>query len=138
MSQAHDTERSGIEAVVGGLFRDIRALVRQEMVLAQHEVQYEIGKILKSVLWCGIAAVLALMGLFVVIAACVLILFEYTGMPAWACAAIVSAVLLGGSWGLAVAGWGVAKSVHVIPLRTVRTLVDDAKWMTEWVRTRFT
>ena len=138
MSQAHDTERSGIEAVVGGLFRDIRALVRQEMVLAQHEVQYEIGKILKSVLWCGIAVVLALIGLFVGAAVCVLILFEYTGMPAWACAAIVSAVLLGGSWGLAVAGWGVAKSVHVIPQRTVRTLVDDAKWMTEWVRTRFT
>ena len=138
MSQAHDTERSGIDTVVGGLFRDIRALVRQEMALAQHEVEYEIGKILKSVLWCGIAAVLALIGLFVVAAVCVLILFEYTGLPAWACAAIVSVVLLSGAWGLAAAGWGVAKSVHVIPLRTVRTLMDDAKWMTEWVRTRFT
>ena len=98
MSQAHDTERSGIETVVGGLFNDIRALVRQEMVLAQHEVQYEIGKIIKSILWCGIAAVLALIGLFVVAAVCVLILFEYTGLPAWACAAIVSVFFLGMSW----------------------------------------
>ena len=138
MSQAHDTERSGIETVVGGLLGDLRALVRQEMALAQHEVQYEIGKILKSVLWCGIAAVLALTGLFVGAAVCVLILFEYTGLPAWACAAIVTVVLLGGAWGLAAAGWGVAKSVHVIPLRTVRTLVADATWMAEWVRTRFT
>ena len=124
--------------MVGGLLRDIRALVRQGMVLAQHEVEYEVGKILKSVLWCGMAAVLALLGLFLVAAVCVLILFEYTGLPAWACAAIVSVVLLGGAWGLAVAGWGLAKSVHVIPLRTVRTLVDDAKWMAEWVRRRFT
>ena len=138
MQQAHDTERSGIETVLGGLLRDVRALVRQEMALAQHEVQYEIGKILKSVLWCGIAAVLALIGLFAGAAVCVLILYEYTGLPAWACAAIVSAVLLGGAWGLAAAGWGVAKSVHIIPLRTVRTLMDDAKWMAEWVRTRFT
>jgi len=138
MSQAHDTERSGIETVVSGLLRDVRALIRQEMALAQHEVQYEIGKIIKSVLWCGIAAVLALIGLFVGAAVCVLLLFEYTGLPAWACAAIVSVVLLGGAWGLAAAGWGVAKSVHVIPLRTVRTLMDDAKWMTEWLRTRFT
>jgi len=138
MSPAHDTERSGIETVVGGLLRDVRALMRQEMALAQHEVQYEIGKIIKSVLWCGIAVVLALIGLFVGAAVCVLILFEYTGLPAWACAAIVSVVLLGGAWGLAAAGWGVAKSVHLIPLRTVRTLVDDATWLTEWVRTRFT
>jgi uncharacterized membrane protein YqjE len=138
MPQTHDTERSGIETVLSGLLRDVRALVRQEMALAQHEVQYEIGKILKSVLWCGIAAVLALIGLFAGAAVCVLILYEYTGLPAWACAAIVSVVLLGGAWGLAAAGWGVAKSIHVIPLRTVRTLVDDATWMAEWVRTRFT
>ena len=52
MPQTHDTERSGIETVVAELLRDVRALMRQEMVLAQHEVQYEIGKILKSVLWC--------------------------------------------------------------------------------------
>ncbi|MEK6762228.1 MAG: phage holin family protein [Nitrospirota bacterium] len=138
MPQTHDTERSGIETVVGGLLRDVRALIRQEMALAQHEVQYEIGKIIKSVLWCGIAAVLALIGLFVAAAVCVLILYEYTGLPAWACAAIVSVVLLGGAWGLAAAGWGVAKSIHIIPLRTVRTLMGDAKWMGEWVRTRFT
>jgi uncharacterized membrane protein YqjE len=138
MPQTHDTERPGIETVLSGLLRDVRALVRQEMALAQHEVQYEIGKILKSVLWCGIAAVLALIGLFAGAAVCVLILYEYTGLPAWACAAIVSVVLLGGAWGFAAAGWGVAKSIHVIPLRTVRTLMDDAKWMAEWVRTRFT
>ena len=138
MSQAHDTEHSGIETVVGGLLRDLCALVRQEMSLAQHEVQYEIGKVIKSILWCGIAAVLALIGVFLVAAVCVLILFEYTGLPAWACAAIVSVVLLGGAWGLAMAGWGVAKSVRVIPLRTVRTLVGDVQWMAKWVRTRFT
>lgn len=137
MSQAHDTERSGIETVVIGLLRDVRALVRQEMALVRHEVQYEIGKILKAVLWFGIAVVLAVIGLFVIVAACVLILFEYTGLPAWACAAIVSVILLGGAWGLVVAGWGVAKSVRVVPLRTVRILMDDVKWMAEWVRTRF-
>ncbi len=52
------------------------------MALARHEVQYEIGKILKAVLWCGIALVLAVIGLFVTAAACVLLLFEYTGLPA--------------------------------------------------------
>lgn len=113
-------------------------LLRQEMALARHEVQYEIGKILKAVLWFGIAVVLGMIGLFVTAAACVLILFEYTGLPAWACAAIVSVILLGGAWGLLVAVWGVAKSVRVVPPRTVRTLADDVKWMAEWVHTRFT
>jgi len=107
------------------------------MALARHEVRYEIGKILKAVLWFGIAVVLAVIGLFVIAAACVLILFEYTGLPAWACAAVVSVILLGGAGGLVMAGWGVATSVRIVPLRTIRILLDDVKWMTEWVRTRF-
>ena len=53
----------------------------------------------KAVLWFGIAVVLAVIGLFVIAAACVLIIFEYTGLPTWACAAIVSVSLLGGAWG---------------------------------------
>ena len=137
MSQTHDTERSGIATVVVELLGDVRALIRQEVTLARHEVQYEISKIVKSVLWFGIAAALGMIGLFVIAAACVLILFEYTGLPAWACAAIVSVILLGGAWGLAMAGRGVARSVHLAPLRTIRTLTDDVKGMAEWVRARF-
>jgi uncharacterized membrane protein YqjE len=137
MSQAHDTGPSGFESVVVGLLRDVRALARQEMALARHEVQYEIGKILKAVLWFGMAVVLGVIGLFAIAAACGLILFEYTGLPAWACAAIVSVILLGGAWGLLLAGREVVKSVHFVPLRTIRTLVDDAKWIAEWVRMRF-
>jgi len=137
MSQAHDTGPSGLESVVFGLLRDVRALARQEMALARHEVQYEIGKILKAVLWFGMAVVLGVIGLFAIAASCGLILFEYTGLPAWACAAIVSVILLGGAWGLLLAGREVVKSVHFVPLRTIRTLVDDAKWIAEWVRMRF-
>ncbi len=121
-----------------GLVRDVGSLLRQEMALARHAVQYEIGKLLKAALWFGMAVVLAGIGLLVVAAACVLILFEYTGLPAWACAAMVSVMLLGGAWGLAVAGWGVAQSIRIVPLRAVRTLTDDVKLMAEWLRTRFT
>ncbi len=110
------------------------ALVRQEMALARHEVQYEIGKILKAVLWFGMAVGLAMIGVFAIAATCALILFEYTGLPAWVCAAIVSVILLGGAWGLVAAGLGIVKSVRIVPLRTVRTLVDDVKWIAEWVR----
>ena len=138
MPQAHDAGRSGFETVVVGLLRDVRTLVCQEMALARLEMQCEIGKIFKAALWFGIALVLAGVGVLVVAAACVLILFEYTGLPAWVCAVIVSALLLGGAWGLAVAGSGVAKSVRVVPQRTVRTMVDDAKWIADWIRARYT
>ena len=135
MSEAHDTGRSGFETVVFGLLRDVYALVRQEMALARHEVQYEIGKILKAVLWFVMAVALAVIGLFAIAATCVLILFEYTGLPAWVCAAIVSVIILGGACGLVAAGQGVVMSVHVVPLRTVRTLGGDVKWIAERVRT---
>ena len=84
-----DTGRSWVETAVAGLLGDVRILIRQELLLARHEVQYEAGKIVKAALLCGIAVALAGVGLCVVAAASVLILFEYTGLPAWACAAIV-------------------------------------------------
>ncbi len=85
MPQTHDTGQSGFETVVVGLLRDVRALVRQEMALARHEVEYQIGKIVKAVLWFGIAVVMAVIGLMTIAAACVLLLYEYTGLPAWVC-----------------------------------------------------
>ena len=132
-----DTERSGLDTLVVGFLREVRTLVRQDMALARHEVQYEISKILKAVLWLGIAALLTLVGFLVIAAVCVLLLVEYTGLPAWVCAALVSVLLLAGACGLVVAGLSVAKSVHVVPLRTIRTLMDDVKWAGEWVHTRF-
>jgi uncharacterized membrane protein YqjE len=137
MQQLRETAQSGFEIVVAGLLRDVRALMRQEMALARHEVDYEIGKILKAVLWFGIAVVLAMIGLFTIAAACVLILYEYTGLPAWACAAIVSMILLGAAAGLGAAGQGVVKSIRIMPARSVRIMLDDIKWMANWVRTRF-
>jgi uncharacterized membrane protein YqjE len=133
-----DTGRSWVESAVAGLLSEVRILMRQELMLARHEVQYETGKIVKAAWLCGIALVLAGVGLCVVAAACVLILFEYTGLPAWACAAIVCIILLGGAWGLVAAGRVVAKSVHLVPQRTIQTILGDAKGIAEWVRTRYT
>ena len=138
MAQTQDTGRSWFDTAVVGLLKDVRTLMCQEMALAQHELQYEIGKMVQAALRLGIALVLAVIGLMVIAAAGVLILFEYTGLPAWICAGLVSVLLLGGAWGLAMAGLRVAKSVHIAPLCTVRTIVDDVKWITEWVRTRYT
>lgn len=137
MQQTQDTGRSEFKTVVVGLLRDVRVLVRQEMALAQHEVEYEISKILKAALWFGIAVIMAGIGLFTIAATCVLILYEYTGLPAWACAAIVSMILLGAAAGLGAAGQGIVKSVRIMPVRSVRIMLDDIKWMVNWVRTRF-
>ena len=133
----HNTEPIGMNALVTGLMESIGMLVRKEITLAKHEFEYEIGNMFKMVLWCGIAAVLAMIGLIVIAAAFVLILFEYTGLPAWSCAAIVSIVLLAGAGGLVMAGRGIAKSIHVTPVRTIRTVVGDVKWIAEWLRARF-
>jgi uncharacterized membrane protein YqjE len=132
-----DTGRSWFESTVAGLLSDARILMRQELMLAQHEVRYETGKIVKAATLCGIALALAGVGLCVVAAACVLVLFEYTGLPAWACAMIVCIIFLGGAWGLVAAGRGVAKSVHMVPQRTVQSILGDAKGIAEWVRRRY-
>jgi len=132
-----DTGRSSVESTVAGLFRDVGVLMRRELLLARHEVQYETGKIVKAAMLMGIALALAGVGLCVVAAACVLMLFEYTGLPAWACAVIVCIIFLGGAWGLVAAGRGIAKSVHMVPQRTVQSILGDAKGIAEWVRRRY-
>ena len=137
MQQTHDTGRSGFETVVVGLLRDVRTLVRQEMALAQHDVEYEISKIVKAVLWLGIAVVMAVIGLCTITAACVLILYDYTGLPAWVCAGIVSMILLGAAAGLVAKGRGIVMSIRILSVRSVQILLDDVKWMANWVRTRF-
>jgi len=86
MALVQDTGQSGFDTAVAELLKEVRTLMRQELVLARHEVQYEIGKLLRAVLWFVISMVLAGIGLSVIAAACVLILFEYTGLPAWTCA----------------------------------------------------
>jgi hypothetical protein len=43
-------------------------------------------------------------------------------------------LVLGAACGLLVAGWEVAKSIRIVP---VRTMLNDVKWMAKWVRTRF-
>ena len=136
MPQPQNTEPIGMNTLVTELMESIGALVRKEITLAKHELEYEIGNIFKMVLWCGIAAVLAMIGLIVIAATFVLILFEYTGLPAWSCAAIVSVVLLAGAVGLLLAGRGIAKSIHITPVRTIRTVVGDVKWIAEWLRAR--
>ncbi|NWF74911.1 MAG: phage holin family protein [Nitrospirae bacterium] len=137
MHHTHDSGRSGFSTVVVGLLRDVRTLVRQELALAQHEVEYEIGKIVKAVLWFVIGLIMAVIGSITIAAACVLILYEYTGLPAWVCAAIVSMILLGAAAGLMAAGRGIVKSVRFIPVRSIQIMRDDVKWMANWVRTRF-
>jgi uncharacterized membrane protein YqjE len=133
----HDTGQPGFKSVVVGLLRDVLALLRQEMTLAHHEVEYEIGKIVKAVLWFGIAVVVAAIGLITMAAACILILYEYTGLPAWGCAAIVSMILFGATVGLVAAGREIIKSVRIMPVRSIQIILDDVKWMANWVRARF-
>jgi uncharacterized membrane protein YqjE len=136
VAQIPHSGHSEFDIAVASLLTEIRILMRQEIGLARHEVQNEIGKVGRALLWFVISMVLAGIGLCVVAATCVLILFEYTGLPAWACAVIVSIALLGGAWGLAVTGLGLAKSVRIVPQRTIQTILGDAKWIADWVRTR--
>ncbi len=136
MKQTQDTGRSGVKTLLADLLGDVQTLIRQEVVLAQHEIQYEIDKALRAAAWFMIAGVLAVIGLLVIVAACVLILIEYTGWPAWACAAIVSVVLLGAAGWLMAVGQGVVKTIRIVPVRAVRTLKDDVTWIIEWVRAR--
>jgi uncharacterized membrane protein YqjE len=82
VAQINDTGQSEFDTAVAGLLREIRTLMHQELMLARHEVQYESSKVVRTLLWFMISMVLGGIGFCVVAATCVLILFEYTELPA--------------------------------------------------------
>jgi len=118
------------------LLRETGTLVRQTITLAEHEMQYEMSKILKAVMWLCLACMTALAGLFTASLTFALVLYEYTGLPAWVCTSIVVILLFGGAWRFTAVGYGMAQSVRMVPVRTLRVAQDNIQWVVEWFRTR--
>ena len=122
-----------VARLVAELFGDIRFLVQQHVQLLRHEVEAEVKKVKRATISVAIGAgVLAVSGLLFII---MLVHFIQwlTDWPLWVCYGIVAAA---GAIGGLLALWSAKKvgaSVHVLPVKTVQSMKEDAQWIKQTI-----
>jgi hypothetical protein len=129
-SSANADDRS-IGSLISGLLQDIRLLVTQEIDLAKRELSDKVSAVARSAVSIVIGAVLAIGGLFILMAALVLILDLF--MPAWVAAFVLALALLAIGGLVLFLGVQKLRTMKYVPERTVRTVEDGTKKIKERV-----
>lgn len=131
MNNVSGAEERSIGALIAGLLQDIRLLLTQEINLAKKELSEKVSALTRSAVTIAIGAVLAMGGLFVLIAALVLVLDLF--LPAWVAALVLALVFLAVGGLLVFLGIQRIKKTKVVPERTVRTVEEGVQRVRERV-----
>jgi hypothetical protein len=120
-----------IAALATGLVADLKHLFRQELRLAQHEMQLELRKLVMGILYASLAILLSLVSITFFLVMLVHILHTVAGMPLWTSYGIVGliTVLLSGVFGYGL--FNLASTLRLWPFRTVHSIKEDAQWIKE-------
>jgi hypothetical protein len=124
------------ERPVGGLLSDLARqftlLLRQEMALARAEIVGKIGQVGSASGLVAAGGLIAFAGFICLLAAATLGLGKVVEM--WLAALIVGAVVVVLGAAVALIGRARLRASNLMPLRTVRSLKDDAAWAREQVQ----
>lgn len=120
-----------IAALATGLVADLKHLFRQELRLAQHEMQLELRKLVMGILYASLAILLSLVSITFFLVMLVHILHTVAGMPLWTSYGIVGLItaLLSGVFGYGL--FKLASTLRLWPFRTVHSIKEDAQWIKE-------
>lgn len=118
-----------IASLVTGLVEDLRRLFAQEVQLARHEMQHELGKVVKGAMHAGIAIMLAFLAALFLLMTLTHLLHLYSGLPLWACYGIVGLLAAAGGVALFARLMTIGTTLRLWPFRTFYSLKEDAKWI---------
>lgn len=120
------------ERSLGDLFSELATetstLVRQEVALAQVELTQKATTVGKNVGFLVVGGAVAYAALLALLAAVILGLWRI-GLPAWAAALIVAAVVGITAYILINKALVALKKADLTPRQTVETLKEDAQWL---------
>jgi uncharacterized membrane protein len=130
MNSANADDRS-IGSLISGLLQDVRLLVSQEIDLAKRELSEKVSAVSRSAVSVVVGAVLAIGGLFVLMAALVLVLALF--MPAWIAAFVLAFVFLAVGGLVTFLGIQKLRTMKYVPERTVKTVEEGVQRVKERV-----
>ena len=124
-----------LQELLRDLTQEIAALVRQEAMLAKTEVSRKAGQIGKQIGMVAVGGAVAYAGLLALLAGVIAVL-AYVGLPWWAAALIVGAIVMAGGGWLAWSGMAALKQVDLVPRETLESLTEGKQWLSKQVASR--
>ena len=119
-----------LAALLGGIMKDAKDLLVQELTLAKLEGHDEVRQIKTAALSLGIGAGVAAVGGILLSVMLVHMLGAYTDIPLWGCYGIVGSVFGVLGWVLLASGKHKIEEIDVMP-QTVETMKENAQWLRE-------
>ncbi len=108
------------------LFRESKALLRQEVDLVKVEMSKKVSRAGKDLLFIGIGVALACGGLLVLLASAVLIVAHI--LPPWIASLAVGLVVVAIGYGFIQKGITDLKNVSPVPHHAINALKEDKQW----------
>jgi cytochrome c biogenesis protein CcdA len=131
MNNVSGAEDRSIGALISGLLQDIRLLFTQEIDLAKRELSQKVSAVSRNAVNIVLGAVLAIAGVFVLVAALVLVLALF--MPAWVAALVLALLLIIVGGLILLMGVQKIRTMNYVPERTVRTVEEGVQRVKERV-----
>jgi putative superfamily III holin-X len=119
-----------LAALLGGIMKDAKDLLVQELMLAKLEGHDEVRQIKTAALSLGIGVGVAAVGGILLSVMLVHMLAAYTDIPLWGCYGIVGSVFGVLGWVLLASGKHKIEEIDVMP-QTVETMKENAQWLRE-------
>jgi uncharacterized membrane protein YidH (DUF202 family) len=129
--QQTNNERS-LGDLFGELARDMGTLVSQEMTLARTELTEKASRMGKDIAVLAVGGLVAYAGLLAIIAAVILLIAD-RGLPLWASALIVGAIIAVAGYLLVQRSISALRQHDLTPRQTIASLKDDTQWAKEQV-----
>lgn len=119
-----------LAALLGGIMKDAKDLLVQELTLAKLEGHDEVRQIKTAALSLGIGVGVAAVGGILLSVMLVHVLAAYTDIPLWGCYGIVGSVFGVLGWVLLASGKHKIEEIDVMP-QTVETMKENTQWLRE-------
>ena len=119
-----------LAALLGGIMKDAKDLLVQELTLAKLEGRDELRQIKTAALSLGIGVGVAAVGGILLSVMLVHVLAAYTDIPLWGCYGIVGSVFGVLGWVLLASGKHKIEEIDVMP-QTVETMKENTQWLRE-------
>jgi hypothetical protein len=119
-----------LAALLGGIMKDAKHLLVQELTLAKLEGHDELRQIKTAVILLGIGVGVSAVGGMLLSLMLVHGLAAYMDIPLWGCYGIVGSVFGVLGWVLLASGKHKVEAIDVMP-QTVETMKENAQWLRE-------